>query len=1745
MQVFNNKTTAGHELAIRKGKRVPEDSVGLSYVKTPHLNPRDNVVIVDTSRIVEGNAIAATDQRRLYYANGIGILEDLNGNQLVEDEFPYITDIFTLGDEDAYTIPGSAYKPEFILPFVHVSRYFHLHFAGLAMPGDLLDWNEDVLKVVDARGRQYLDADGRPRYKVKLSPAYTTGANLTDYEGAYRVYAYIDSDQNDELYLTYNKVEVSAQGALINRQLNYKELLNLRPVFEYLPEESEVVDRGSYYRRVYSTKPVTMKEQILKMPYPNVDGYKIYVPKKAIGDPRIFQLFHWRLTCDFTQSFTTDAFRVTDQKVRAGILTTNGGALGNAPYCLLNLMRSAYNATELSIENPLGTGDNTRAAYWQVNIDTVTEDQLKQFDLLVWAPSSPEFNFNFQGYAQKIDTFTRSLGGTLIIDTSSYTVPQGLQITTTNGPTVTNGAARTTAGVAGTAQVNGPAVAPTDPLFAGVSALGGWDIPDSEFESSNDERLSLSWIQQLYPDVGYTQHITAYPSDWTVLVSVNGKPVTIKKSTGKGNIIFSTFGHLFTCSALFNDIAPEKLYDNLGSSAQATTRYEPYINSIHVEGAMKFLFNVVLLSVKGKSLDDSDQRAYSTSWTLSTPWKSSWVIDASVLTDDESAKYNFTRATPKDPHADPPDNTEVRKRRLSERTCAELINEALNADPMLRNRQLGGVRQFKLEISNTSVLVQTALYDEDKPEIWTEAYSPLFEVPPSLGPNLIKEEEIKGEYAAATYEHRTYPPKPYAGQASTYYTDTFEVLEEKTLRWVARGTAIETRPGHRLVSAGGIETIPGNDVRVPLSWRNRAQQWSPGAGVVAVDSNTPGLPSWYKQVGAEFKPRLGFFHPIGIATWQEHNYYGGLSGNAHLNWPFMGMTGRFLEGARGEVVTFIQDFLNRAIGAGLSLDGSYGSKVAGAVASFQTSRGARFVDGVIDAETWSLIGYAIVANGYRGVGASDWHRFYEYPWNFLQMQHISDENTGSVYAKRSWAVNGVTIKAPPAIWDYILITFDKPYDIVAVSIIPYVEGQEPTIVLRSVEIAGFLPGLVGYTPANAQIRDQMIRMNRDTPYEAGVNGRGQCIVVGLGQDRPAGPGWGEARMFGVRDILAWTWEHTTTTRTRPDVYDDSDQQFPIDLVVTGTGTFTVSALHDARFTVDAKQSTGLQTGRLSNIKWSGNSQGRALDILDLNGNPATDVKASIDESSGFVVVQSHLVDQLAVTNINKGPEIPGSPRPTYYSMNAATRIVSRIPEQGFVSRAEGVKVLVTDPDNPKPYGLPTPPSLAGGNEAQRHYMKMILQGLGNDNSVTMGFYDIKEKEFIVNADKKSEMSYLDWVSRGIENVYIAVVSEYEDAAIEQIPTSADAPKLPYRWAMPLYGVLRRTGARVTLEPLPANLGVSDVWPVAVRDGRFSVLVSVRARSEGFLTTYLKDYQSTQVRAFYGVPDNGGWSTLYGPPFADVVGEEPIIVDDDIIQVRQTPIHIVAEPTRYRTYADPVRPVFTVYQRASVGAPWVAMSWPTIRDYNRRTGEIFLTSALQSDDSSLLKVDYTTERRHFYFKKFGSTVLNLNPYSGSREYIGKPIYIYLVPQFVRDQYGSVILASVATDTVRFTTTPEIFDSIRPEYDPLAVMLGVLYMSTASDIASLAMMDIRRRGGGIKESATAQEVARLVQESATYWDISLGTGNSYQKAGFLVIRLPSQLKDYCTEQQIVEAVERNITTGVRYKIEDLVGNDWSSS
>lgn len=1740
MKPFKPTNESSGRKAIRRGVRVPEGDVNVAWVRAPTLNPEDNMIIIDTSNLTPENSGERSQQCRVFAANQYGILEDIEtGDDVVKEEYPVIGDTFSV-DEDFSVLPGSEYTSGSVLTYVHVSRFFHVDAPGLSAPNMFVtvDGVNSDIKIVDENGKDYLNPDGSRKYRIVLTEVPNVSTNYSGSQTAYRVYAYLGSDTNEGLYLKYNKVELDEDLLVRNQDINHKEITNPQPYYDWVPEEAEVQDYANRNRRIFTTKPVMAKEKILGKDISGKDGYRMYAPKKAIPDPRRFQLFRWRVACDVEESLNVDQAR-SQNVIRAGIITTNTMPENYDLYIFYNLELSDYNAGGLKFINPLreslGSTDDTldrenrknTKAYWNVNLDTVTYEELKQFDILVWNPG-PRASVDVSRYLAKIRYFTETVGGTFIYETLTGSNIQGAGVTITAPTNAVSGDAigPGTPGWAYATEIFVSEATKEHPVFSGTG-IGGWNMNDGtgdEYRTLHPGKLGIMTYWALGD--GKTNYISDTDStEWTSLVEVRKNNAVysklILKDIDDGGLVFYSTGML-GLSGLEDPVSGQRVVWNRGDTAYDGVDLDGYkelVSSWTVEGAYKMFYNICLMSIKNRIIDDTDEERMSSSWSLYSPWLASWVIRGDLLTEGEKNKYDFLLQSKS------LDDPEMVWSRLLDpyKTVKQLFEDSQTPEDL---RKIAGMtRSYRLEVTNPQINTVSADDINDRagkvrPYAWTEAYSPPFTVPPELGPHIVEEEPMMAGYQPIQYLHRTYPNKSYGMYCSAVGTVTSQQTTAYTVNWTVTGTA---------------DLVRFKTNKNVLTWAEHGgNEWytHPDNGLIGAAG-------------------MGVTDPKGIDVVSYANYY---------EWALpvyanFGIHKRLFIGSYGEETMFVQQALNYFHQEGwvslpepLVLDGVYGPKTAYSILTFQIEMGCYIQDGNVDAETWSAIGMQVVRLDRKWLqdygfqilkqppGTGPWHRWFTEVRRKMSRTHISDGNNNSVYMEQS-----PTLFSPAYVFDLFQVSVASQQRIVAVDVIPYTEGLTNTVRLEAIDVhdrnvegqdhTPFQGGMIGHyniskmrVPLRRRIKDG------DTAHIPVGPWRGDTVTVAIGQDGPSG--FGDSRILGIRDIRIHTAELGLTSS---------------EITVTASGTAVIKTGQDV--VIDLKPDyTG--EGALRNIQWNTIVVTPSAASTELHKEISSDgtklILRNLDvhnNSDDIARYGPPLIEPSKATDSLFNPE--AHPATPYYSMNEFGRL-NPGREFGWISKIDGIKLFCDQ--NKRPWGFPEIPEPVSGyrwNELQNHYTLMTLNAIDCDPSVLIGFYDIQDREFIVDTAGRPRMTYIEYLKRGPENVFIAAISSFEEDVVREIGSEGASP-LPFKWAKPVYGVCFKSGSQIGIEKPPSGLGPFDLWPIAIRTGKFSRQMTLSSNLDIPLTGWYKDYAGKTVNAFYSVPEaeSAGWSAIHGRPYIDVVDETPILVTDNKIQVRQPPILMVQAPTSIPNLSDPLLPEITIKTKSDTFEAWQDVLWSDIKDVNASTGEVTLKNPVAFSNPDFIKVSYTTAKGHYSFKRSEDQIIDLNPYPGHRrDLIGKPIYVYLLPHYVEAPDGSVIADSVQTSTLRIALDNDVFDQFSPTYNPFAVQLGIVFISTALDINDLTIIDTRRRGGGARDTAIMDDLQRVLQESSYYWDINPGVGKAYQQGGFVLIRLPEGLKtQFPNKEEIMKVIERNITIGVAYKIENMDGEEW---
>jgi len=493
----------------------------------------------------------------------------------------------------------------------------------------------------------------------------------------------------------------------------------------------------------------------------------------------------------------------------------------------------------------------------------------------------------------------------------------------------------------------------------------------------------------------------------------------------------------------------------------------------------------------------------------------------------------------------------------------------------------------------------------------------------------------------------------------------------------------------------------------------------------------------------------------------------------------------------------------------------------------------------------------------------------------------------------------------------------------------------------------------------------------------------------------------------------------------------------------------------------------------------------------------------------------------------------------------------------------------------KPYGISLQSFVSnnsGNIEFNIDYGAFVLQNQIinlNNGGLLYGFYDRLKKEFIGQT-----LYYVDYISRGPENIYIAVLAMDADGNVGDSDflgvknTGIIIPPIaPVKIACPIYHVSYIPSSRISLSSIPPNLSQLDQWPLYVTSGSFTKEFYIDP--EYGSVNWLQNYNGKTLRATYSTLDvsNVLWSQILGKPYVDVLNEYPIFLSSRKIQLSQIPIASYIEPSANKIGI--LKQYLFIETRKSDADEWEVLDSKFIRNINCDTGVIDLTKDL-SQDTDLIRVSYAVKASGIPLKHVNGNPIPLNPFL-NQDLIEpeKPLYIYIKPSKIEVKDIKAINSSnnlvyswnhisdyVFDGVVHFTYDNNIFnqyDSV--SYDPLAIQIGLIHVLKNTPQSGIDLVDLRVKGGGLKStydksvniesygSLDIEKVLKETKEAVSFWDVYPPDQQAYPKGGFIIIKLPKAvLNNFVNKEDVYSIIRRNITAGVVFKIQDMDGNDW---
>jgi hypothetical protein len=89
----------------------------------------------------------------------------------------------------------------------------------------------------------------------------------------------------------------------------------------------------------------------------------------------------------------------------------------------------------------------------------------------------------------------------------------------------------------------------------------------------------------------------------------------------------------------------------------------------------------------------------------------------------------------------------------------------------------------------------------------------------------------------------------------------------------------------------------------------------------------------------------------------------------------------------------------------------------------------------------------------------------------------------------------------------------------------------------------------------------------------------------------------------------------------------------------------------------------------------------------------------------------------------------------------------------------------------------------------------------------------------------------------------------------------------------------------------------------------------------------------------------------------------------------------------------------------------------------------------------------------------------------------------------------------------------------------------------------LLDLRVKGGGISANSNMQSVIEDNSNVLSFSDIHSGKGHLYANGGYVIVKIPKEVKDnFTSKDQVYAIVRANLTAGVAFDIQDMDGNDW---
>ena len=429
MKKFTDKTDSLKEPAIKTGNFVPRDAINLGWFSGKEISPKNNISLVDLSGLIPENLTTSSQSNKLMYANQFGILEDSNGNTLIDSDNISVSSIFLNSETLDQSYTSAEMNQKTFAHSYYVSRFFTLIPSRSYTSSPLTEYLEEEyipnhIKVIDEEGKLYADPlTGVKKYRISLESFVTqTNRDLSDVP--HRIIVLIDNPSPTNLKIVYDKIEVNQDGSWFGQYLKFEENINSVKIFSEAREESEVIDPSNGDMMQFSIKRNNKRSLIDGLNTEN-SGNQVYINRKALDDNRVFEIFNWRLIAKISNNVNfsqanygqeTVGNNILQKTIKVGVLFSSNEGVDYSkikPYVAYNLQNSVFNLSGYTLINPNAPSLETNLAkYWLVDIDAVSD--LSDYDVIF---SAIHWRLT-DSQSQKMRDFYTTNNGTLVIDAS-------------------------------------------------------------------------------------------------------------------------------------------------------------------------------------------------------------------------------------------------------------------------------------------------------------------------------------------------------------------------------------------------------------------------------------------------------------------------------------------------------------------------------------------------------------------------------------------------------------------------------------------------------------------------------------------------------------------------------------------------------------------------------------------------------------------------------------------------------------------------------------------------------------------------------------------------------------------------------------------------------------------------------------------------------------------------------------------------------------------------------------------------------------------------------------------------------------------------------------------------------------------------------------------------------------------------------------------------------------------------------